>query len=493
MRSRALGVRLRAFLRSVLSILWVAAVPAPSVWSKTPGEVHCYNLTCHRVLTIEETGSRVGSTRILVASYYDDPRLDRSNTGELTSSGEKFDAGNSGRVASSIYPDGTELLLWNPLNGRTAHVRVNDFGPFRSNRTLDLTRALAKQLDVTRQGITALLVIVVAPPRATEPLYRSFRTYPKTKGYLGIYEEDALAAIAQKLTADSESRDAAGLADASLASIPVPVRKPSPRFGPRDTIGTADLPAETLLQEPPRSLLRTLPPLDAAGLPAPPLADRTNNLQPVLVVASDADTRSRGAAIGSERLKFSGVWSGALPKRPALNVFYLMAAFLGVILLQGLARAGRGRAPIGHPLRAARDPLPREATPAGKPRARCSIIGPDLHIYGCLISTHDVYVEGRIDGDCVCRQLVIKPAGRLTGDAVAEEVIVSGSLKGRILAKTVGLTRQAVVSGDVNYCDLVVERQATLEARVQRMSRACWDENAAEQPRMIPQSAQAVA
>ena len=199
---------MRLLFRSVLSILWVIAVPTPSVLSKTPGEVHCYQLTCHRVLTVEETKSLVSSTRILVASYYDDPRVDPSNTGELTSSGEKFDADNSGRVASAIYPDGTELLLWNPLNGRTAHVRVNDFGPFHSNRTLDLTRALAKRLDVTHQGVTVLLATVVAPPRPEEPLYRSLRTYPKARGYLGIYEEDALPAIAKNLTDESEGLSA---------------------------------------------------------------------------------------------------------------------------------------------------------------------------------------------------------------------------------------------------------------------------------------------
>ena len=111
-----------------------------------------------------------------------------------------------------------------------------------------------------------------------------------------------------------------------------------------------------------------------------------------------------------------------------------------------------------------------------------------------MISTSDVHVEGQIDGDCVCRQLVIKSAGRLTGDALAEEVIVSGAVEGRILAKTVGLTSRAVVSGDINYCDLIVERQATIEARMQKISRACWDvETAAEQPRMIAASPRGVA
>jgi cytoskeletal protein CcmA (bactofilin family) len=117
--------------------------------------------------------------------------------------------------------------------------------------------------------------------------------------------------------------------------------------------------------------------------------------------------------------------------------------------------------------------------------AHVSVESPDLQINGCLTSTSDVLIEGSVDGDGVCRRLVIKSNGKLTGDAVAEEVVVSGSVIGRILAKTVGLTSRAVVVGDVNYCDLIVERQATLEATVQRISRECWDGGPVEQPSMI--------
>ena len=463
-------------------------MPTPSVLSKTPGEVHCYQLTCHRVLTVEETKSLVSSTRILVASYYDDPRVDPSNTGEVTSSGEKFDADNSGRVASAIYPDGTELLLWNPLNGRTAHVRVNDFGPFHSNRTLDLTRALAKRLDVTHQGVTVLLTTVVAPPRPEEPLYRSFRTYPKAKGYLGIYEENALPAIAKKLTEEFEGLSATEPANPRNASnIPVPVRKPSPRFRPRDTIRTADRPFETFFDERPRTL-RSVPPLDT-GVLLPPLVGNPN-IQPDLVVASDADTPSNAAEVSFKRLKFSGVWNNALPRKSTLNLlFSLIAASMGMIVFKRLARANIvATIPNDQSPQAARGStrtLAHETISVVQQYAQSSVIGPELQINGCLTSTSDVLIEGSVDGDCVCRRLVIKSNGKLTGDAVAEEVVVSGSVIGRILAKTVGLTSRAVVVGDVNYCDLIVERQATLQATVQRISRECWDGGPVEQPSMI--------
>jgi cytoskeletal protein CcmA (bactofilin family) len=161
---------------------------------------------------------------------------------------------------------------------------------------------------------------------------------------------------------------------------------------------------------------------------------------------------------------------------------YFVAVLMGVALVQRLtgatARAMRVRradAALDPPVRAPARAVARAPAAIAKPRTRSSFIGPDLLIQGHLISTSDVHVEGQIDGDCVCRQLVIKSAGRLTGDALAEEVIVSGAVEGRILAKTVGLTSRAVVSGDINYCDLIVERQATIEARMQKISRACWD------------------
>ena len=112
--------------------------------------------------------------------------------------------------------------------------------------------------------------------------------------------------------------------------------------------------------------------------------------------------------------------------------------------------------------------------PVSEHPARSSIIGRDLHVSGCLISTNDVTIEGSIDGDCLCRHLAIKPSGKLTGDIVAEEVLIEGSVRGRVLGKTVGLTSRAVVEGDVGYCDLIVERRATVEATIRKISREAW-------------------
>jgi len=167
--------------------------------AKSPGEIHCYNKICHRVRTIPETRLRIGKARKVAATHYDHPSIDRYNTGKYTSSGEVFNAGDPTRASSSNLPDGTELLVWNPENGRAIHVRVNDFGPFHTNRELDLTRAAAERLGFSHLGVAELEVIIVAPPPMDEPRYRRGRRYPAALGYLGVLDRSQVVSLANRL------------------------------------------------------------------------------------------------------------------------------------------------------------------------------------------------------------------------------------------------------------------------------------------------------
>ncbi len=175
--------------------------------AKTPGQVHCYGGFCHRVKAIDEMPSLVGTISDAVATYYDSPEKDRFNTNTLTSSGEVFDAEMPTRTSSSIYPDGTELLVWNPQNGRAAHVRVNDFGPFFLNRTLDLTRRVAEDLGFLKAGVTTVRLIVVFAPSAAEANYKRERTYPKVRGYLGTMDRVEFERMGAELAVDALGRN----------------------------------------------------------------------------------------------------------------------------------------------------------------------------------------------------------------------------------------------------------------------------------------------
>ena len=107
----------RSHLVSLTATSVVVAAFGAYAWrdaaeAKTPGQVHCYGGFCHRVKAIDEMPALVGTPADVVATFYDSPEKDRFNTGTLTSSGEVFDAEMPTRTSSSVYPDGTELLVW---------------------------------------------------------------------------------------------------------------------------------------------------------------------------------------------------------------------------------------------------------------------------------------------------------------------------------------------------------------------------------------------
>lgn len=205
------------------AVLILSSLPSPlaSASAKTPGRVYCFHGVCHRVHAVDEVSRLIGGIRQETASYYGSLKRPRASL-PRTSSGETFSAASRHRVSSSIYPDGTELLLWNPRNGRTAHVRVNDLGPFHGRRTLDLTRGLADDLGFRVEGVTPLQVFVISAPDARQARHDPKRIFPATGGYLGTLDEDSVRALADDLV-DIAMQQAGITSVASAAGVPTPI------------------------------------------------------------------------------------------------------------------------------------------------------------------------------------------------------------------------------------------------------------------------------
>jgi len=71
--------------------------------------------------------------------------------GKRTASGERFDM-NDLTAAHRTLPFGTRVRVRNTQNGREVVVRINDRGPQRSDRIIDLSKAAAEALDLVRAG-----------------------------------------------------------------------------------------------------------------------------------------------------------------------------------------------------------------------------------------------------------------------------------------------------------------------------------------------------
>ncbi|MES2501988.1 MAG: septal ring lytic transglycosylase RlpA family protein, partial [Pseudomonadota bacterium] len=83
-----------------------------------------------------------------VASWYG-----KRYHGKKTASGEVYDM-YSMSAAHTTLPLPSYVKVTNPANGRFVIVRVNDRGPFKSNRLIDLSYAAAYQLRFTSSGST---------------------------------------------------------------------------------------------------------------------------------------------------------------------------------------------------------------------------------------------------------------------------------------------------------------------------------------------------
>ncbi len=133
-------------------------------FAKTPGKTYCINGVCHRVKTVAEMQSLVGYEEVVVASYYDDCNVDKHNPCGALSSGEEFRPDLPDNAASPVYPNGTILILANPTTNRQVLVRVNNSGPYKKGRLLDVSRAAAEQLGFKKFGTAKLKVTVISGP-----------------------------------------------------------------------------------------------------------------------------------------------------------------------------------------------------------------------------------------------------------------------------------------------------------------------------------------
>lgn len=79
---------------------------------------------------------------------------------QMTSSGERFDR-TAFTAAHRTLPFDTRVKVTNLANGRSVVVRINDRGPFKAGRVIDLSEAAAKSIDMTGRGIAQVRVEVV--------------------------------------------------------------------------------------------------------------------------------------------------------------------------------------------------------------------------------------------------------------------------------------------------------------------------------------------
>jgi len=77
--------------------------------------------------------------------------------GKPTASGEPFDM-YAYTAAHRTLPFGTILTVTNLSNNKSVEVRVNDRGPFKENRIVDLSYKAAKEIGIVQEGVSEVSI-----------------------------------------------------------------------------------------------------------------------------------------------------------------------------------------------------------------------------------------------------------------------------------------------------------------------------------------------
>ncbi len=101
-----------------------------------------------------------------------------------------------------------------------------------------------------------------------------------------------------------------------------------------------------------------------------------------------------------------------------------------------------------------------------------SIIGKDVLFKGKITNSKTIEVHGRVEADIKSEKITLGKTASYEGGIQADLVVISGKYQGKLKADSVWLTDSSIISGEINYKSLQMDRGAALNCRVVHN----WDE-----------------
>ena len=104
------------------------------------------------------------------------------------------------------------------------------------------------------------------------------------------------------------------------------------------------------------------------------------------------------------------------------------------------------------------------------PASSASRLGASLHIKGDISGKEDLHLDGNVEGliqleDC---KLTLGTSAKLTGDVVAREVVVYGSVKGNLRGcDRIEIKKDGSVNGDLTTARIMIEDGAYFKGSIE--------------------------
>jgi rare lipoprotein A len=113
-------------------------------------------ILCPLVMAIVSGCGSASKKEVGMASWYGS-----RHHGKQTASGQPFNQ-YALTAAHPKLPFGTQVRVTNLSNGKEVIVRINDRGPYKGGRIIDLSRAAARRLDMEVDGISRVRIEVLS-------------------------------------------------------------------------------------------------------------------------------------------------------------------------------------------------------------------------------------------------------------------------------------------------------------------------------------------
>ncbi|THD35385.1 MAG: polymer-forming cytoskeletal protein [Sphingomonas sp.] len=114
-------------------------------------------------------------------------------------------------------------------------------------------------------------------------------------------------------------------------------------------------------------------------------------------------------------------------------------------------------------------------SPAGGARRTAtggfSVIGPDMVVTGNVRATADLHVEGRIEGDLDCGNLVLGADATVQGMVRADNARIAGGIEGSVAIRQLVVESGARIAGDVDYESISIENGAQIDGRLRHTAK----------------------
>ena len=114
-----------------------------------------------------------------------------------------------------------------------------------------------------------------------------------------------------------------------------------------------------------------------------------------------------------------------------------------------------------------------------------TIIGETTKVIGDIKSNGILHVDGSIEGDINCEELVIGVKGNITGTVKAQSMYLYGTLQGKAFADSLYIAKTARIIGDVTHNTIAIEPGAYIDGHCIRVHTNSTNGTAVVQPTVV--------